>query len=264
MGVWFTGLQHRLAVAAIEPRTILSYGTPLVMGRVSSTVFNHRRKLWHYLGYCGVQELLTPPELLMVIKAVPECMACRTTGQVPPISRDMNEKLLKRFGPVCNIIQLKLNERAKDLLPGGRYHNPSAATRARLRTAPSNNDASERSFGSLKYILHASPNMTLINARNIVLLRTNNTLPELLKLPVSEQRRQLSVARSMRVTRQQENRQHERGVLIAKAAATRVNRDKCMAAQGKRDEKKMKARQIIQARSMDEVIISYSYTCTHA
>lgn len=106
--------------------------------------------------------------------------------------------------------------------------------------------------------------MTLINARNIVLLRTNNTLPELLKLPVSEQRRQLSVARSMRVTRQQENRQHERGVLIAKAAATRVNRDKCMAAQGKRDEKKMKARQIIQARSMDEVIISYSYTCTHA
>lgn len=146
----------------------------------------------------------------------------------------------------------KLQDRAGDLLPGGKYHNPSPATRKRLRTAPSNNDASERLLGSLKYLMHNSPNLTLINARTIVMLRTNNTITDFLKLDPKDRDRQLKVACKMRVKRQKENREHEHGVQLAKAVATRVNRDKNVAAQGKRDDKKKKVLSIVRASSVDE------------
>jgi hypothetical protein len=254
MGIWFTGLQEQLRLAAAKPERIITDGLPLVMGRTSSTVFNDRRRLQDFLNYFRVSACLTVADFIAVGE-ITEVKAYRTTPHVPLVSKKMHENITTMLGGVCDAIHSKLQERARDLLPGGRYHRPTPETRARLRTAPSNNDASERSFGSLKYIMHNSPNMTLINARNIVILRSNDTLKDFLKLHPSDRERQLKVARQMRPARQKQNCMHEKGVLQTKALATRANRDKAVAAQGKRDQRRTKLISIKVATTRDEVIL---------
>jgi hypothetical protein len=254
MSYIITELQNRL-IRASQENDFFIMGDNLVIGSESSPIYNRQASFQHLLASPIIQQYLdsTTDSTSRSPFQIPECAAKKVTVYVPPVAKITYDDIMVEAKTVCWQMLIKNRRRFADLLPGGRYCNPTSETRRRLATAPATNDASERTIGMLKWIMQSSPSMTIANASNFAKFRINKPFEEFSRLPASEQQRRIEVAMAMRKALQKKTRADERQLQIKKMVAVRDRQEDAMRAEVTRTRRRTSALKVKLVHSIEEV-----------